>query len=353
MRRLSFAAVAIAAAQPSGCRNPRSEANDLAGQPYVLKGDVCAVHDPAIAVEGGRQYIFSTDTGFQGSYRGSLIIRCGDAANVTFTLCGEIFPSGLTAIPWTKQYAPTATNVWAPDVSYWGGLWHVYYAVSEFGKPISVIGLATSPTLDPTGPAYAWTDAGPVVSSNGTEGWNAIDPSVIISGGVPFMVLGSFWSGIQLLRLDAGSGRVDPSFPVTALARREGSNTALEGSFLVQRGDTYYLFVSWNACCQGALSTYEVRVGRSIGSVSGPYLDEAGVGMLQGGGTHLLGANGTPGTAGNGWAAAGGESILRETLAGPKTAMIVHAYDGVSGDPWAMLVGLEWGTGWPTVAAWP
>ena len=34
---------------------------------------------------------------------------------------------------------------WAPDISYFGGLWHLYYAGSNFGSNNSVIGLATTP----------------------------------------------------------------------------------------------------------------------------------------------------------------------------------------------------------------
>lgn len=121
-----------------------------------------------------------------------------------------------------RKYAPSATNIWAPDISYWNGTWHVYYAVSEFGKMNSVIGLATASTLNPASPSYGWTDRGPVVTSDGSAGFNAIDPSVVFDAdtGVPYMVFGSFWKGIQLVRLNATSGLVDPSFPVTTVAQR-------------------------------------------------------------------------------------------------------------------------------------
>lgn len=86
-------------------------------------------------------------------------------------------------------------------------------------------------------------------------------------------------------------------------------------------------------------------MGRST-DIAGPYTDEQGVSLMQGGGTHLLGYPTT-----TGWAAAGGESILRETVDASVTAMVVHAYDGVTGDPWLNLVGLQWDaqTGWPTM----
>ncbi|MEA9588712.1 hypothetical protein VC279_02830 [Xanthomonas sp. WHRI 10064A] len=38
------------------------------------------------------------------------------------------------------------------------------------------------------------------------------------------------------------------------------------------------MFVSFDACCKGASSTYKIAVGRAR-SVTGPYLDRAGVDM--------------------------------------------------------------------------
>ena len=49
----------------------------------------------------------------------------------------------------------------------------------------------------------------------------------------------------------------------------------------------YYLFVSWDYCCQGSKSDYKVAVGRSR-AVDGPYLDKEGKDMLLGGGTIVL-----------------------------------------------------------------
>lgn len=201
LRKLVPLAVATtAAAQSTGCRRSRSEVNDLSGQLYALQGETCAVHDPAIAVENGKLFVFSTDTGPQGNFNGNLLIRCGDASNTTFSACAEVFPN-MDAIPWYKTYAPSATNIWAPDVSYFNGSWHMYYAVSEFGKMNSVIGLATAPVLDPSNPQYSgWSDQGAVLSTDGSQDYNAIDPSVILehSTGTPYMVFGSFWKGIQL-----------------------------------------------------------------------------------------------------------------------------------------------------------
>ena len=77
-----------------------------------------------------------------------------------------------------------------------------------------------------------------------------------------------------------------------------------------------------------------------------PYVDKSGVDMLAGGGTYLIGHRI------NGWAAGGGQSILRSgPMAGVNTHMILHAYDSVNGAPWATISPITWGAdGWPV--AW-
>lgn len=332
------------ATPPSGCTQPRSEANDISGAPYALQGAACAIHDPAIAVENGATYIFSTDTGLQPGFDGSLLIRCMDDANV-LTICGEVF-ANMASIPWYRQYAPNATDVWAPDVSFFGGLWHVYFAISEYGKPISAIGLVTRSTLSQSSPE-PWVDRGPVIWTNGSQGYNAIDANLVFDAvNDTWLVFGSFWNGIQLGKIDAATGLLDPAFPITDIANRQANPDAIEGAFLVYRAGFYYLFVSWNFCCRGAASNYEVRVGRSA-TITGPYVDQAGVSMMEGGGTHIAGGA-------FGWAASGGQSLLRETLAANTTLMVTHAYDGVSGQPWLQVVGLQWdaATGWPALVPW-
>jgi arabinan endo-1,5-alpha-L-arabinosidase len=69
---------------------------------------------------------------------------------------------------------------WAPDVILVNGQYHLYYSVSTFGRQISAIGLATSPTLDPSSPNGRWTDRGPIIKSTNGSPYNAIDPSVLL-----------------------------------------------------------------------------------------------------------------------------------------------------------------------------
>ncbi|WP_052208164.1 family 43 glycosylhydrolase [Croceibacterium mercuriale] len=62
---------------------------------------------------------------------------------------------------------------------------------------------------------------------------------------------------------------------------------AVEAPFVVRRGAFYYLFVSFDSCCQGAAGTCNTRVGRSA-SPAGPFVDRDRRPMMEGGGTMEL-----------------------------------------------------------------
>jgi arabinan endo-1,5-alpha-L-arabinosidase len=114
---------------------------------------------------------------------------------------------------------------------------------------------------------------------------------------------------------------------------------AIEAPFIVQHGEYYFLFVSFDLCCRGTKSTYKTMVGRSR-SVVGPYLDKNGKAMTEGGGSALLVGNSR-------WLGPGGESILR----GQDGDIIVfHAYDGATGRPSLQISTLTWNDGWPSAA---
>jgi arabinan endo-1,5-alpha-L-arabinosidase len=53
----------------------------------------------------------------------------------------------------------------------------------------------------------------------------------------------------------------------------------------------YYLLATHGSCCRGADSGYNIRVGRAK-SVTGPFLDNEGVDMIQGGGKLFAGSGG-------------------------------------------------------------
>lgn len=203
---------------------------------------------------------------------------------------GRVFDDDAPA--WAREKVPGAKGIWAPDISYHDELYHVYYSVSTFGSQRSVIGLAVNKTLDPREPDYEWVDRGLVIeSAPGACDFNAIDPALFTDrDGRWYLFWGSFWTGIKMTRIDPKTGKPfaanEPILPVAGRAQGVWP-PAIEAPYVIVRGDYYYLFVSWGSCCDGADSTYEVRVGRSK-SVTGPYTDRANVEMKEGGGTLVL-----------------------------------------------------------------
>ncbi|EQD35557.1 glycoside hydrolase family 43, partial [mine drainage metagenome] len=203
------------------------------------------MHDPSIIREGSTYYVFSTD---QGTQSGHIPIRCS-TDKVAWTACGYVFSS----LPsWVSTAVPNATTIWAPDISYFNGTYHLYYAVSTFGSQVSAIGLATNTTLDDTSPNYKWVDQGMILQSTTGDDFNAIDPNILVdSTGSVWLQYGSFWDGIYQQQIDPSTGMIEAGGPIYHLAERAASvpNDPIEGSSLVHVGNYYYLFVSWDYCC--------------------------------------------------------------------------------------------------------
>lgn len=197
---------------------------------------------------------------------------------------------------WIAQVVPENRQLiyWAPDIIKLGDRYLLYYSASTFGKMTSAIGLASNPTLNPDDPAYHWTDHGWVVRTHeGQAGaqYNAIDPAIFQdTDGSLWMVFGSYWSGIKLVQLNPQTGlRLAPDSKLYSLAYNE----SIEAAFLCRHDDFYYLFVNWGSCCQGPKSTYNIRIGRSK-TITGPYLDKAGVDLLHNGGSIFLATTNGP-----------------------------------------------------------
>lgn len=247
------------------------------------------VHDPVMAKEDGVYHIFATGMGIQR-------MTSKDRKNWQV----KAMPV-MTVIPkWTHDSVPGFDkHVWAPDIIRWHNKWWLAYSCSTFGKNGSAIGLLSAAKLD----SPIWNDEGCIVASReNRDNWNAIDPNFVIDDNdTPWMVWGSFWDGIQIVRLDTTMHVAKGEKPRT-LARRYAPGTttaepnptsahagtnAIEAPFVMKHQGYYYLFVSWDYCCRGSKSNYRVAVGRSK-NVDGPYLDKRSNDMLNGGGTVLL-----------------------------------------------------------------
>jgi arabinan endo-1,5-alpha-L-arabinosidase len=297
------------------------------------EGFIQRIHDPVIAHEDDTYYVFST---------GSLIPFICSKDKVTWEFCGRVFKSNP---PWTREINPNLTDIWAPDISYFNDQWHLYYAVSAFGSQNSAIGLATNVTLDPDSPDYEWVDQGQILRSKGGDKWNAIDPNLVLDeNGEPWLAWGSFWQGIWMRKIDRSTGQLDANDETYhQLANRSSgpdNTSAIEGAFIISRNGKWYLFASFDQCCQGVASTYNMRVGRSD-ALTGPYVDRAGVPLTEGGGTRILSAYGQ-------WKGPGHNGMLLED----GTYWIVyHAYDANQiGIPKLRIESLSWDAdGWPSL----
>jgi arabinan endo-1,5-alpha-L-arabinosidase len=303
------------------------------------------MHDPSLAREGNTWYAFTTDLPFlhQSTY---LAIRCSPEARV-WQLCGHVFD---TLPGWVVRAVPGVKGLWAPEVAYFSGLYHLYYAASTFGSQRSAIGLATNTTLDPHVPGYHWVDQGEVLGSRPGDNFNAIDPGVLIDpapSGPPdlWLTYGSFWSGIKQRRLDPLTGRLSATdtqvYPLAA--RPRDRNHAIEGAAMTRHNGWYYLFVSTGLCCEIPIErdTYRQVVGRSR-SVHGPFRGEDASSMLQGGGTVLLASNGE-------WLAPGGGSVFRDEQSG-ETLLAVHAlHRSENGALYLWIKQVDWKDGWPVL----
>jgi len=117
----------------------------------ALTGAACAaqvgVHDPVMAKEKDRYYLFSTGPGIT-------FYSSGDMK--TWKPEGRVFPEGPA---WATKAAPSFNgHIWAPDIYHHDGKYYLYYSVSGFGKNTSAIGVTVNRTLDPRSPAYRWED---------------------------------------------------------------------------------------------------------------------------------------------------------------------------------------------------
>ncbi len=338
------AAVLAFAGLLGGAQAPSAEQG---ARPFALSGDFWGTHDPSVIKAGGTWYVFATGLAPNG---GHMAIRCSNDL-VQWKLCGHV----LDEIPaWIRKSSPGTAELWAPDISYFNGKFHLYYAYSLFGKNTSGIALLTNTTLDSTSHDYKWVDEGLVLRSEATDNFNAIDPNLAIDAdGKTWLAFGSFWGGIKMRRIDPATGKLFTGdtrlYSLASRARPQGAALAppglppdwqaVEAPFIIHHDSFYYLFTSWDLCCRGVKSTYHIVVGRSA-SVTGPYLDADGNKLSEGGGTQLL-------TGNRRWLGPGGQSLYVDNR---QTIMVFHAYDAVGGKPALQISTVGWKDGWPQVA---
>jgi arabinan endo-1,5-alpha-L-arabinosidase len=318
---ITLAASATTTPQPTA--TPDKEISAMVVDPT---GYVTNVHDPTMIKAGDMYYLVSTGPGIP--------IRCSKDMKV-WDSCGRVFE---TNPDWVVKAIEGVKDLWAPDIVFREGKYYLYYSASTFGSNRSAIGLVTNTTLDPKSPTYAWVDQGEVISSQKSDNYNAIDPNLAFDkDGQPWLVFGSFWSGIKMVKVDPTILKPAAGEVLISLASRP-SPDAIEGAYITRRRDFYYLFVSHDFCCRGVQSTYNIKVGRAQ-AITGPYLDRDGRPLTQDGGTPVYKGS-------TRWRGPGHNSIYVE---GDTYYMVYHAYDANAGGiPTLRVEALRWDSdGWP------
>jgi arabinan endo-1,5-alpha-L-arabinosidase len=264
------------------------------------------------------------------------ISRSRDLVNWTYV--GDVFQQ-------TPPWVASGGGLWAPDIQYFNGTYHLYYAVSNSTLGGSAIFVATSDS--PIGPWNA--SSAPVVAPaaapccSGLRG--TIDPAVVQgdSGGL-YIFYGTFTGGISARALSS-----DGLTSVPATEVQITTPSRYEAPYIVKHNGFYYLFVSASNCCNGPLTGYAVFAGRSQ-NVLGPYIDRDGASFLDSrvGGTPVLSMNG------NHFVGPGHNASF--TDAAGQDWMLYHAVDlnkpyfsnGWTRRP-VMLDPIDWIDGWPRV----
>lgn len=277
--------------------------NAQVGKPFI--------HDPSTIVEcEGKYYTFGTGGG-------GLISEDGWTWNG-----GAVRPGGGAA----------------PDAIKIGNRYLIAYGATGGGAAVGHRGkiyTMWNNTLDPNSPDFKYSDTIAVAYSDGYEDCDAIDPGMFLdpTTGRLWLTYGTYYGFIRVVELDPKTGK-----------RVQGNKSVdiaivCEASILTYHNGWYYLLANHGTCCDGANSTYNIVVGRSK-KVTGPYIDNVGRSMLEGGGKMVAATRGRligPGHF--------GRNIITDGV--EKMSFHYEADLDQSGRSVLAIVPLVWKDGWP------
>jgi arabinan endo-1,5-alpha-L-arabinosidase len=221
------------------------------GQPFI--------HDPSTPMEdNGKYYTFGTGSG-------GLISEDGWSWK-----SGAVRPGGGAA----------------PDAMKIGDRYLVVYGATGGGMNGGHNGRILTmwnKTLDPTSPDFKYTEAVQVVYTDGYEHSDAIDPGLFMdpNTGRLWLTFGTYYGFSRIVELDPKTG--------LRVAGNKEVDIAIdcEATCMIYKEGYYYLLATHGTCCDGSNSTYNIVVGRSK-SVTGPFIDNVGRSMIEGGGKLVM-----------------------------------------------------------------
>jgi len=193
-------------------------------------------------------------------------------------------------------------------------------------------------TLDPKSPDYGFPPASErvtVAHSVSDEDCDAIDAGLIMTPeGRLFVTFGTYFGFIRMCELNPETGaRLD--------TLTEDINIAVdcEATTMIYHDGYYYLLGTHGTCCDGVNSTYNIICGRSE-SPTGPFIDNVGRDMVEGGGKMVIGAR-------DGYTGAGhfGRYIIEDGV--EKMSFHWEADYYQSGRSTLAILPIVWRNGWP------
>ncbi len=231
--------------------------------------------DPTVVrADDGWFYAYGTSDDW-GDGRGSHLVPIVRSKDLTkWDFVSDAFRSKPT---WKNE-----GGIWAPDVVKVNGKYFLYYAFSIWADPNPGIGLAVADL--PVGP---FTDLGKLFLSREIDVPNSIDPYFLEAEGKKYLFWGSYSDAITQGTYGVALSSDGKSVPDLAKKFKVAAGD-FEAVTIQKKGDYYYFIGSKGGCCDGASSTYQLRVGWAR-DFRGPYLDKDGKDLKErGAGTLIL-----------------------------------------------------------------
>jgi arabinan endo-1,5-alpha-L-arabinosidase len=219
--------------------------------------------DPTvIQAPDGFYYGYATQTERDGKWVNIQVARSADL--VHWDDLGD-------ALPTKPGWASTTQDFWAPDVVRDGARYIMYYSAKpDASTERHSLCLAIATASSPAGP---FVDIGHPLQCG--ETFVNIDPMAFDdpATGRRLLYWGSGFKPIKVQELGPDRLSFAPGSAPTELVWpnpvKDAFPVLVEGSWVVRRGEHYYLFYSGDNCC-GAKANYAVMVARS-NSATGPF----------------------------------------------------------------------------------
>ncbi|MBA2311397.1 MAG: family 43 glycosylhydrolase [Actinobacteria bacterium] len=277
--------------------------------------------DPSIIYADGFYWAYTTQSEWS-EFTNLPILRSKDLVEWSFV--GDALP---------KLPKWVTTDTWAPHISRIGDRYVLYYSAMQYGRAGFGIGVATSDS--PEGPFE--DSGGPILRG---PGFTTIDPFVYTtSEGDHYIYWGSNSVPIKAQQL-SDDGLTVVGKPQSVLQPSDDDyENLIEGPWLVEHDDYFYLMYSGDACCHPG-PHYAVLVARST-SAFGPFEKYEGNPILE---------------SNDDFFAPGHNSTIRDESG--RDWILYHSYVGNEDDVFLgeesdtralMLDLIEWENGWPVI----